>query len=100
MKDKRQLVPVEPMQVDKPTDADELAHLAVQVDDGRLIKMEVDYTKLVDEALPKASNLAKVSFESCICLWFLILMIFRLVMSMLQSKVSHHLKSNLVLGVI
>uniref|UniRef100_A0AC34FD09 Uncharacterized protein n=1 Tax=Panagrolaimus sp. ES5 TaxID=591445 RepID=A0AC34FD09_9BILA len=57
--DTRKPIPVEPMQVDKPTDHDELAHLSAQQNDGRIVKMEVDYTKFVDEALPKASNLAK-----------------------------------------
>uniref|UniRef100_A0AC35F090 PCI domain-containing protein n=1 Tax=Panagrolaimus sp. PS1159 TaxID=55785 RepID=A0AC35F090_9BILA len=57
--DTRKPIPVEPMQVDKPTDTDELAHLSAQQNDGRIVKMEVDYTKFVDEALPKASNLAK-----------------------------------------
>lgn len=31
--------------------------------DGRLVKMEVDYAPQVDEALPKADQIAKVCFE-------------------------------------
>uniref|UniRef100_A0A7E4V9H9 PCI domain-containing protein n=1 Tax=Panagrellus redivivus TaxID=6233 RepID=A0A7E4V9H9_PANRE len=47
------------MQVDKPTEQDELAHLAASVGDGRLVKMDVDYEKQVDAALPKASAIAR-----------------------------------------
>lgn len=61
--DSREPLPVEPMQVDKPTDQDELAHLAAQIGDGRLVKMDVDYSKQVDEILPKAAALARVSCE-------------------------------------
>ena len=61
--DSREQIPVEPMQVDKPTDQDELAHLAAQIGDGRLVKMDVDYSKQVDEALPKAAALGRVSCE-------------------------------------
>uniref|UniRef100_A0AC34QPR9 PCI domain-containing protein n=1 Tax=Panagrolaimus sp. JU765 TaxID=591449 RepID=A0AC34QPR9_9BILA len=57
--DNRDPVPVDPMEVDKPTDQDELAHLAAQVGDGRLVKMDVNYEKQVDEALPKAAALAR-----------------------------------------
>jgi len=57
--DSREQIPVEPMQVDKPTDQDELAHLAAQIGDGRLVKMDVDYSKQVDEALPKAAALGR-----------------------------------------
>ncbi|KAK0423158.1 hypothetical protein QR680_008004 [Steinernema hermaphroditum] len=54
--------PHEPMLVDpvpagQPQQTDDLAHLATQHGDGRLVKMDVDYTKQVDEALPKASKL-------------------------------------------
>ncbi|KHN75648.1 26S proteasome non-ATPase regulatory subunit 12 [Toxocara canis] len=38
---------------------EDFANLAAQEGDGRLFKMEVDYTSQVDEALPKADAIAK-----------------------------------------
>uniref|UniRef100_A0A1I7Z2V4 PCI domain-containing protein n=1 Tax=Steinernema glaseri TaxID=37863 RepID=A0A1I7Z2V4_9BILA len=48
---------VDPVPADQPQSSDDLAHLATQHGDGRLVKMDVDYTKQVDEALPKADTL-------------------------------------------
>jgi hypothetical protein len=60
------LVPVDPIKAENPTEADfssnDLAQMAAQIGDGRLIKMEVDYTKQVDEILPKAAAIARVRF--------------------------------------
>jgi len=62
----RELVPVDPIKAENPSDIDmvsnDLAQMAAQIGDGRLIKMEVDYSKQVDEALPKASAIARVCF--------------------------------------
>ncbi|CAD5214923.1 unnamed protein product [Bursaphelenchus xylophilus] len=64
----REPIPVEPIQVDKPErkgkepDDFTLAQFtSANFGDGRLVKMDVDYAPQVDEALPKASNIAKTS---------------------------------------
>ena len=57
----RDPVPVDPIPADPPTDMEALAHLAATSGDGRLFKMDIDYTTQVDEALPKAKALAAVS---------------------------------------
>lgn len=92
----RQPIPVEPIQVDKPNraekDADELAlsqFTSANIGDGRLVKMEVDYAPQVDEALPKADSLAKVSvfLEVLVILGQQILTIFSTSTCFLQTNV-------------
>ncbi|CAD6197722.1 unnamed protein product [Caenorhabditis auriculariae] len=55
----RQPVKVDPISVGEKSDLEAMAHLAAQVGDGRLFKMEVDYAKQVDEAILKADAIAK-----------------------------------------
>uniref|UniRef100_A0A914E8Q2 PCI domain-containing protein n=1 Tax=Acrobeloides nanus TaxID=290746 RepID=A0A914E8Q2_9BILA len=59
----RELIPVDPIKAENPTENEigenDLAQMAAQIGDGRLIKMEVDYSSQVDEALPKASAIAR-----------------------------------------
>ncbi|KAF1763856.1 hypothetical protein GCK72_003804 [Caenorhabditis remanei] len=59
MADKREPIKVDPVDVGDTTELDNLAHLAAHGGDGRLFKMEQDYTKQVDEALLKARDLAQ-----------------------------------------
>ncbi|KAF8361276.1 rpn-5 [Pristionchus pacificus] len=59
MPDKREPIPVDPIPTEAPTDMEALAHLAATSGDGRLFKMDIDYTSQVDAALPKAEALAK-----------------------------------------
>ncbi|EGT47618.1 hypothetical protein CAEBREN_15361 [Caenorhabditis brenneri] len=59
MADKREPIPVEPVDAGEISELDSLAHLAAHGGDGRLFKMEQDYTKQVDEALLKARDLAQ-----------------------------------------
>jgi hypothetical protein len=62
----RELIPVDPIKAENPTENEigenDLAQMAAQIGDGRLIKMDVDYSSQVDEALPKASAIARVSY--------------------------------------
>ncbi|RCN42926.1 PCI domain protein [Ancylostoma caninum] len=51
-------VKVEPIKSGPRTDQELMAHLAAQVGDGRLFKMDVDYASQVDEAIPKANAIA------------------------------------------
>ncbi|WKX92895.1 hypothetical protein Q1695_010711 [Nippostrongylus brasiliensis] len=51
-------VKVEPVKSGPRTDQELMAHMAAQVGDGRLFKMDVDYTSQVDEAIPKADAIA------------------------------------------
>ncbi|KHJ97222.1 hypothetical protein OESDEN_02803 [Oesophagostomum dentatum] len=51
-------VKVEPVKAGARTDQELMAHLAAQVGDGRLFKMDVDYESQVDEAIPKANAIA------------------------------------------
>ncbi|EYB81661.1 hypothetical protein Y032_0377g260 [Ancylostoma ceylanicum] len=51
-------VKVEPVKSGARTDQELMAHLAAQVGDGRLFKMDVDYASQVDEAIPKANAIA------------------------------------------
>ncbi|KAK5978154.1 Proteasome Regulatory Particle Non-ATPase [Trichostrongylus colubriformis] len=51
-------VKVEPIKAGPRTDQELMAHMAAQVGDGRLFKMDVDYTSQVDEAIPKANAIA------------------------------------------
>uniref|UniRef100_A0A1I7XJ49 ARM repeat superfamily protein n=1 Tax=Heterorhabditis bacteriophora TaxID=37862 RepID=A0A1I7XJ49_HETBA len=51
---------VEPIKTGDKSDLDNMAHLAAQVGDGRLFKMDVDYASQVDEAIPKADEILKV----------------------------------------
>ncbi|KAI6226183.1 26S proteasome non-ATPase regulatory subunit 12 [Aphelenchoides fujianensis] len=65
-------VPVDPIPVEKPDDhrpqnVDELAAFQSQnVGDGKLVKMDVDYAPMVDEALPKADKLAKSNVNAAV----------------------------------
>ncbi|CAB3411230.1 unnamed protein product [Caenorhabditis bovis] len=59
MSEERRTVKVDPVSVGEMSDLDNLAHLAAYGGDGRLFKMEVDYTKQVDEAIMKADEIAK-----------------------------------------
>ncbi|GMS84216.1 hypothetical protein PENTCL1PPCAC_6391, partial [Pristionchus entomophagus] len=59
MPEKRDPIPVDPIPAEAPTDMESLAHLAATSGDGRLFKMDIDYTSQVDAALPKAEALAK-----------------------------------------
>ncbi|GMT14449.1 hypothetical protein PFISCL1PPCAC_5746, partial [Pristionchus fissidentatus] len=59
MPEKREPIPVDPIRADAPTDMEAMAHLAATSGDGRLFKMDVDYTSQVDGAIPKAEALAK-----------------------------------------
>lgn len=69
MPDKREPIPVDPIPTEAPTDMEALAHLAATSGDGRLFKMDIDYTSQVDAALPKAEALAKVCFGIlCSCI--------------------------------
>lgn len=60
----REPIPVDPIRSgsEKPSvpAPEDLSQLSAQYGDGRLLKMEVDYAPQVDEALPKADQLAKV----------------------------------------
>ncbi|KAK6009778.1 hypothetical protein OSTOST_25264 [Ostertagia ostertagi] len=49
---------IEPIKAGPRTDQELMAHMAAQVGDGRLFKMDVDYTSQVDEAIPKANAIA------------------------------------------
>ncbi|KAK6732079.1 hypothetical protein RB195_016448 [Necator americanus] len=51
-------VKVDPIKSGGRTDQELMAHLAAQVGDGRLFKMDVDYASQVDEAIPKANAIA------------------------------------------
>ncbi|CAJ0957845.1 unnamed protein product, partial [Mesorhabditis belari] len=59
MSEQRTPITVAPIPTGEKSEFSDLAHLAAQVGDGRLLKMEVDYTKNVDDALPKADQMAK-----------------------------------------
>ncbi|KAI6179318.1 PCI domain-containing protein [Aphelenchoides besseyi] len=60
-------IPVEKPKDNRPQNADELAAFTSQnIGDGKLVKMEVDYAPQVDEALPKADQLAKTNVSSAI----------------------------------
>ncbi|CAJ0566469.1 unnamed protein product, partial [Mesorhabditis spiculigera] len=59
MPEKRTELLVAPVPTGEKSEFPELAQLAAQVGDGRLLKMEYDYTKDVDAALPNADILAK-----------------------------------------
>ncbi|KAJ1363353.1 hypothetical protein KIN20_023200 [Parelaphostrongylus tenuis] len=51
-------IKVDPIKSGPRSDQELMAHLAAQVGDGRLFKMDVDYTSQVDEAIPKADAIA------------------------------------------
>ncbi|CAI2334710.1 unnamed protein product [Caenorhabditis sp. 36 PRJEB53466] len=59
MAEKREPIKVDPVDAGELSEIDSLAHLASHEGDGRLFKMEIDYTKQVDEALLKARDLAQ-----------------------------------------
>ncbi|CAI5440776.1 unnamed protein product [Caenorhabditis angaria] len=59
MSEKRQAIKVDPVTVGEKSDIDNLAYLAAHGGDGRLFKMEVDYTKQVDEAIVKSNEIAQ-----------------------------------------
>ncbi|CAI4226218.1 unnamed protein product [Auanema sp. JU1783] len=58
MSNNRDAIKVEPIKAGNQSEIEEMAHLAAQGGDGRLFKMEIDYTTQVDEAIPTADSLA------------------------------------------